>query len=52
MGATYYVFSLLLKCTYLDQCLCIMYNLDNPFDILRIYVYLTYYDVLHCIYSL
>ena len=39
---------------YLDQILCIMYNLDNPFtihDILRIYVYLTYYDVLHCVYS-
>ena len=35
---------------YLDQYLCIMYNLDNPFTIhdkLRIYVYLTYYDVLN-----
>ena len=33
---------------YLDQYLCIMYNLDNPstiHDIFGIYVYLTYYDV-------
>ena len=40
---------------YLDQYLCIMYNLDNLFTIhnlLIIFVYLTYYDVLHCVYNL